>query len=322
MGGMRIQDAVPACGARVAAWAIAALLAVFAAACAAGDATAPAPSPQAGDAGGTAGTGTAAPERGSGGRQAAGESLQLLPRDAALLARLRIAEEDDGGIDYVRRDYDQGGWAVGEDDCSTRERVLIAEAIRLRGRTERCSAVDGAWLSWYDGRTLTDVRDMEIDHMVPLAEAHRSGAAGWAAALKAAFANDLSNPHSLAAVSARSNRDKRDSDPAAWRPPAGAAWCRYARNWISVKAGWGLAADPAEAAALREMLGTCAEGGGAEPAERPVRAVRIFPYATCDEADAAGLERRRGPRGPSRGFPVDQVAYARDGDGDGIVCER
>lgn len=238
------------------------------------------------------------------------------------MARLRIAEEDDGGIDYVRRDYDQGGWAVGEDDCSTRERVLIAEAIRLRGRTERCSAVDGAWLSWYDGRTLTDVRDMEIDHMVPLAEAHRSGAAGWAAALKAAFANDLSNPHSLAAVSARSNRDKRDSDPAAWRPPAGAAWCRYARNWISVKAGWGLAADPAEAAALREMLGTCAEGGGAEPAERPVRAVRIFPYATCDEADAAGLERRRGPRGPSRGFPVDQVAYARDGDGDGIVCER
>ena len=126
----------------------------------------------------------------------------------------------------------------------------------------------------------------------------------------------------LTAVSAESNRDKSDSDPAAWRPPDPAAWCRYARNWIAVKLKWGLAADEAEASALREMLSTCTEDGNAGPDERLDRPVRVFPYATCAEAEAAGLERRRGPRGSGSGFPADQVAYARDGDEDGIVCER
>ena len=322
MGGMRIRDAVPAGGARVAAWAFAALLALSAGACAAGDATAPAPSPRTEDAGGTAEAGAAASERGSD-RRAAGGSLQLLPRDAALLARLRIAEEDDGGIDYVRRDYDQGGWGDADGDgCNTREEVLIAEAIRLRGVTASCGPVDGAWLSWFDGRTLTDARDVEIDHLVPLAEAHRSGAVRWPADGKRAFADDLSSPHSLTAVSAESNQDKRDSDPSDWRPPVAASWCRYARNWIDVKVKWGLTADEAEAAALREMLATCTEDGNAGPAEHPDRPVHVFPYATCAEAEAAGLERRRGPRGSGTGFPADQVAYARDGDEDGIVCER
>ena len=271
------------------------------------------------DAGGSAPAGSAQPAT----ERPVPEEPALLPEDAALLARLRIAEEDDGGVDYVRRDYDGGGWGDADGDgCSTREEVLIAEAIRLRGVTKSCGPVDGAWLSWFDGRTLTDAREVEIDHLVPLAEAHRSGAAGWTAADKAAFADDLTNPHSLAAVSARSNRDKGASDPSAWRPPADAAWCRYARGWIEVKAGRNLSADRAEAAALREMLATCAEGAGGAPAERLDRPVPVIPYATCDEAEAAGLERRRGSRGSGRGFPADQIAYARDGDGDGIVCER
>ncbi len=299
---------------RVAAWAIAAASAVLIGACG-GGVSAPSMSEQAGS------ENEAATENGA--QQAADDSTPLLAGDEELLARLRIAEEDDGGTGYVRRDYDQGGWGDADGDgCNTREEVLIAEAIRLRGVTASCGPVDGAWLSWFDGRTLTDARDVEIDHLVPLAEAHRSGAARWAADGKHAFADDLSSPHSLTAVSAESNRDKSDSDPAAWRPPDPAAWCRYARNWIAVKLKWGLAADEAEASALREMLSTCTEDGNAGPDERLDRPVRVFPYATCAEAEAAGLERRRGPRGSGSGFPADQVAYARDGDEDGIVCER
>ena len=300
---------------RVAAWTIAAVSAVLIGACAGGNVSAPAPSGQAGTETG------AAPENGA--QQATDDSMPLLAGDEALLARLRIAEEDDGGTGYVRRDYDQGGWGDADGDgCNTREEVLIAEALRLRGVTASCGPVDGAWLSWFDGRMLADARDVEIDHLVPLAEAHRSGAARWAADGKHAFADDLSSPHSLTAVSAESNRDKSDSDPAAWRPPDPAAWCRYARNWIAVKLKWGLAADEAETAALREMLATCTESGNAGPVEHLDRPVRVFPYATCAEAEAAGLQRRPGPRGSGSGFPADQVAYARDGDEDGIVCER
>lgn len=300
---------------RVAAWATAAMAAVLIGACAGGGVSAPALPGQAGAENGAT--------RENGAQQAADDSTPLLDGDAALLAKLRIAEEDDGGDRYVRRDYDQGGWGDADGDgCNTREEVLIAEAIRLRGVTASCGPVDGTWLSWFDGRALTDARDVEIDHLVPLAEAHRSGAVRWPADGKHAFADDLSSPHSLTAVSAESNQDKRDSDPSDWRPPVAASWCRYARNWIAVKVKWGLTADEAEAAALREMLATCTEGGNAGPGERLDRNVHIFPYATCAEAETAGLERRRGPRGSGKGFPADQVAYARDGDEDGIVCER
>ena len=45
-------------------------------------------------------------------------------------------------------------------------------------------------------------------------------------------------------------------------------------------------------------------------------------YGSCEEAAAAGEERVQGSRGGGRGFPAEMVSSARDGDGDGIVCER
>ena len=45
-------------------------------------------------------------------------------------------------------------------------------------------------------------------------------------------------------------------------------------------------------------------------------------YASCDEAEAAGEQRVQGSNGNGRGFPQSMVPDARDGDGDGVVCER
>ena len=45
-------------------------------------------------------------------------------------------------------------------------------------------------------------------------------------------------------------------------------------------------------------------------------------YGSCEEAAAAGEERVQGSRSGGRGFPKALVPSARDGDGDGIVCER
>ena len=45
-------------------------------------------------------------------------------------------------------------------------------------------------------------------------------------------------------------------------------------------------------------------------------------YGDCDEAEAAGVPRVQGSEGPGRGFPAWQVPSARDGDGDGVVCEK
>ena len=45
-------------------------------------------------------------------------------------------------------------------------------------------------------------------------------------------------------------------------------------------------------------------------------------YASCDAAVEAGEERVQGSNGPGRGFPKSKVPSARDGDGDGVVCEE
>ena len=45
-------------------------------------------------------------------------------------------------------------------------------------------------------------------------------------------------------------------------------------------------------------------------------------YASCDAAQAAGEPRVQGSKGNGRGFPKWMVPSARDGDGDGVVCER
>ena len=45
-------------------------------------------------------------------------------------------------------------------------------------------------------------------------------------------------------------------------------------------------------------------------------------YGSCQEAAAAGEQRVLGSRGGGRGYPKAMVPSARDGDGDGVVCER
>ena len=42
-----------------------------------------------------------------------------------------------------------------------------------------CYPTSGSWYSPYDGATWTNPADVDIDHMVPLAEAWSSGAWAW-----------------------------------------------------------------------------------------------------------------------------------------------
>jgi hypothetical protein len=109
----------------------------------------------------------------------------------------------------------------------------------------------------YDGVTVTDAAKLDVDHMVPLAEAWRSGAWAWDADRREAYANDLAHAFTLRVVTAATNRSKGDKDPSEWLPPRRVAWCRYAKDWIDVKVTWKLTAQPAEITALRSLLKTC-----------------------------------------------------------------
>ncbi|MFD0120638.1 HNH endonuclease family protein [Streptomyces virginiae] len=147
-------------------------------------------------------------------------------------------------------------WAQQGNKCDTREVVLERDGTDVT-RDAECKAVSGTWKSLYDGVVVTEAGKMDIDHMVPLAEGWRSGAAGWDSARRKAFANDLTHPQ-LLAVTAASNRSKGDQSPDLWQPPDKASWCQYGRAWTTVKSTYGLTVTEPEKKMLTTMLDTCA----------------------------------------------------------------
>ncbi len=176
----------------------------------------------------------------------------------AVLVGLRVAPE--GPRTGYRRELFNHWVDADRDGCDTREEVLIAES-RSTAQVDPyvCKVLEGDWYSLYDGLTFTDPAELDIDHMVPLAEAWDSGAANWDAGRRQSFANDLYHQQALRAVSASSNRSKGDLDPGQWKPTRDNAWCEYANDWVTAKKAWDLTADQNEVDDLRVMLRTCGQ---------------------------------------------------------------
>ena len=146
-----------------------------------------------------------------------------------------------------------------KDGCDTRAEVLIEEAKVKPKIGLKCKLSGGEWFSAYDGKTITQSSLLDVDHMVPLAEAWRSGAWKWTSAQRQDFANDLDLiTNSLLAVSASSNRSKGDKDPASWLPKMGKEdVCNYLKDWIDVKWKYSLTVDQKEAKKLQEEMINC-----------------------------------------------------------------
>jgi hypothetical protein len=143
------------------------------------------------------------------------------------------------------------------DRCNTRNEVLIAEATTKPTVSASCALSGGRWFSYYDGAYWTVTSDLDIDHMVALAEAWDSGARTWPTSRRQAFANDLGDARSLVAVTDNVNQSKGDQDPNEWLPPRTSVHCRYIGEWVAVKTRWRLAADQAEKDALSAVAAGC-----------------------------------------------------------------
>jgi Protein of unknown function (DUF1524) len=149
-------------------------------------------------------------------------------------------------------------WADRGGGCTARELVLRRDGQDVTVGAD-CAPTGGRWKSPYDRAVLTDPGMVDVDHVVPLANAWRSGADQWTTPRRAAFANDLDHPE-LLAVSRASNRAKGDQAPDQWRPPNTGYWCTYASAWITVKDAWKLTVTATEQRALKTMLRTCQTG--------------------------------------------------------------
>jgi hypothetical protein len=220
--------------------------------------------------------------------------LTVVPLAAAARAVPAQAQEstatvDDPNADDVAtlptatsrpRRYDRKQWKHWTDDdrdCQdTRNEVLIAESevpVAFRDR-RRCKVAAGRWTCPYTGKTFTDPRRLDIDHLVPLGNAARSGGQAWDRVTKRRYANDLDDPRHLIAVDASANRAKGDRGPEKWMPPRSSHRCPYLRAWVAMKRRWNLGVSPSERAALTSGLATCSARLSGKTANRKEAAER------------------------------------------------
>jgi hypothetical protein len=248
-----------------------------------------------------------------------------------VLASVTVANEQSGGYqrDLFEHWISQGG------GCTTRDIVLGRDSSTpVQRDLFGCDVVAGDWFSVYDGAVLADPAEIDIDHVVALKEAWDSGAWAWSAEQRRAFANDLSDPRTLRAVSSDVNRAKSDRDPSNWLPPRQEYLCRYLGDWVAVKVRWGLTMDQSEFGRIRNLARDRCPDWRIDPTQQlpafpapvaPPVAQPVAPpvgdgtgggavyFENCDAARAAGAAPvRRGDPGYRRGL---------DRDDDGVACE-
>lgn len=153
----------------------------------------------------------------------------------------------------------RGGEPVQADGCTARDAVLRRD-LREKRMADRnpCLVLAGVADDPYTGQLLPYSRfkasDIEIDHLVPLGAAWRSGAWAWTPEQRERIANDVDN---LVVVQKQANQDKGSKSPDQWRPPRQEYGCEYARRWIGVKVRYALHITPPEHDALAQLLDTC-----------------------------------------------------------------
>lgn len=176
-----------------------------------------------------------------------------------LMEMLNQLEEKPIITETYSRDYFKHWVDSDSNGCTARAEVLIIESTTATTRSGTCTIETGTWISTYDNITVTDAGTVDIDHMVPLNEAWKSGANSWTAAQRETYANDLAYPGSLIGVTASSNRSKSDKDPALWMPTNETYHCTYTATWVTVKWRWKLNVDQAEKAKIYQILNKCTD---------------------------------------------------------------
>jgi hypothetical protein len=178
----------------------------------------------------------------------------------AMLREIKVAPV--GSMDgYSREEFPHWaadgtrfGWEEPDGSCDVRDDALIRDGRGVE-IDEECSITAGKWLDPYTGTTLTDSEDIDIDHIVPLANAWRSGAGDWDETRRETYAND---PDVLLSVDDAENQTKGDKGPEAWLPPNTDYRCEYARRWIWIKHKWDLTVNTQEQTTLQDVLQGCA----------------------------------------------------------------
>ena len=197
-----------------------------------------------------------------------GQALSSLPDSEAArqLRGLTVRESvnDPDAPAYDRQAYGQSWADTDHNGCDTRNDILARDLARpiFKPGTRDCVVLSGTLAEPYTGATIEFQKGektsslVQIDHVVALADAWRSGAWRWDAERRQEFAND---PQNLLAVDGAANEDKSASSADQWLPPNRAFRCDYVKRQIAVKSAYGLSVTRTEQDAMAEQLSICSE---------------------------------------------------------------
>jgi hypothetical protein len=159
------------------------------------------------------------------------------------------------------RDRFGPAWAdVDHNHCDTRNDILRRDLTKVVLEPGSVCVVErGTLRDPYTGKSISFLRGrrssaVQIDHLVALGDAWRTGAAGWSAALREQYAND---PVVLLAVDGPQNEAKGDADASQWLPPNHAYDCTYVVKQIAIKAKYQLWVTRDERNAMGNVLTGC-----------------------------------------------------------------
>lgn len=175
---------------------------------------------------------------------------------------IRTARDEDQIPRYDRQAFGQTWADEDHNGCDTRNDVLARDLARptFKEGTHGCVVLSGTLAEPYTGTIIEFQRGqntsglVQIDHVVALADAWKSGAWAWDTATRQRFANDQSN---LLAVNGQANQDKEAASADAWLPENTGFHCEYVKRQISVKTQWGLPITEAERDAMIKVLVSC-----------------------------------------------------------------
>jgi len=175
-----------------------------------------------------------------------------------LLAQLKVEDSPPCKSKKYSRD-NWKHWIDADGDClDTRQEVLSERSTSPAVlAASGCKVSSGKWHDPYADEDFTSPGELDIDHFVPLKNAHDSGGCEWSSDKKKRYANFLENTFHLMPVKASENRSKGDRSPDAWKPTSKSYYCSYAQHWVAIKKDWELSITSKEKTALEDMLALC-----------------------------------------------------------------
>lgn len=165
----------------------------------------------------------------------------------------------ESGEDYDRGEFlsSWGKWVTG---CNVRQKILNRDVKKITHASNGCTVTSGELDDPYSGEVI-ELRNksavthkVQIDHVVALSNAWRTGAQHLSEKERNQLAND---DLELIAVSSQTNQDKSDGDASEWLPENTAFHCEYIARQIAVKIKYHLWVTASERNAMVGVLKTC-----------------------------------------------------------------